>query len=199
MLEFWNVSTEMSRRCTQRLCENKQIRRVNMRWAGEPDWFYPYDMKRPDQVQHRLGKAWILTAWNLKTLASSGAQKLVHFKTEEKKFLPVPDLYAVTNHRIYGNMYHFGEFQVTESGNKWDKDYKTLFETFAESQAIHLTIVTTGHYEVIRRQSGDNLRGMRNVRVEYFTLNKLRELCWRIAIQLREESRKELTSNAKSS
>ncbi len=189
----------MSHRCTQRLVERKQIRRVSMRWAGEPDWFYLYDeKKRPDQVQHRLGKAWIFTAWNLKVIASAGAQKLVYFKTEEKKFLPVPDLYAVTNHRIYGNIYHFGEFQVTESGNKWDKDYKALFETFAESQAIHLTIVTTGHTGAIRRQLGENLRGMRNVRVEYFTLDKLRELCWRIALRLKEESRKELTTNAES-
>ena len=174
------------------------MRRVSMRWAGEPDWFYPYDTKRPDQIQHRLGKAWIFTAWNLKTLASDGRQKLVHFKTEEKKFLPVPDLYAVIEHNVLGNMYHFGEFQVTESGNKWDKNYRALFETFAEGQPLTLTVVTTGRYEAIKRQLAQNLSGMRNVRVEYFTLDKLRKLCWRIALQLREESRRELTTNAKS-
>lgn len=190
MLEFWNVSTEMSHRCTQRLEKDKLIRRVKMTWAGTPDWFYSYDEKRPDQIQHRLGKAWIYTAWNLKILASDGAQKLIHFKTEEKKFeILFPDGYAVIEHKVLGNMFNFGEFQVTESGNKWDKDYKTLFKGFAKDELLVLTVVTTGPYDSIKEQLVKDLIGFKNVRVEFFTLDKLREYCWRVSLQLREKTK----------
>ena len=194
LLNFANVSTEMSHRCTQRLVEKKQIRRVNMRWAGEPDWFYPYDTKRPDQVQHRLGKAWIYTGLQVRTSATP-TQELIYFKSEEMQFLPTvkPDIYAVIRHGGE-NGYLFGEFQVTESGNRWDKDYPTLFRTFAEDVPITLQVVTTGSYEPIKKILTKQMTEFKNVHIEYMMLSKLRELCWRVALR-----QKGLTNNAKSS
>lgn len=195
LLRFWNVSTEMSHRCTQRLEKDKLIRRVKMKWAGEPDWFYPYDNKRPDQYQHRLGKAWIYTAWNFKILASAGSQQLIHFKTEEKRFyrenekFPIPDDYAVIEHRVLGNTFHFGEFQVTESGNQWDKNYKALFDSFSPNDQLFLTIVATESYQSIREKLVKDLSRFKNVRVDFFTLDKLKTYCWRVALQLREKYR----------
>lgn len=196
LLEFWDVSTEMSRRCTKRLEDNHLIRRVKMKWAGTPDWFHLYDDKRPDQIQHRLGKAWICTAWNLKALDSQSNQRLTYFKSEEKRFfvqdekLPVPDSYGVMNHKVYGDIFNFGEFQVLESGNAWDKDYRSLFKTFAEDQWLSLMIVTTGPNDILKQRLFKELSGMKNVRLEFYTLDRLKELCWRIALKMREEHRR---------
>ena len=198
MLEFWNVSTEMSHRCTQRLEKDKLIRRVEMKWSDVPDWFYPYDDKRPDQIQHRLGKSWIYVALKMKVLDSQGTQRLTYFQPEERKFfagngkLPIPDSYGVIHHNIYGDIFNFGEFQVLESGNRWNKNYRALFETFAQDQLLNLMIVTTDEFDALKAQLQKELSGMRNVRLEFYQLDKLRELCWRIALKKREEYRKGL-------
>ena len=166
-----------------------------MKWSDMPDWFYLYDKKRPDQIQHRLGKSWIYTAWNLKALDSQGNQELTYFKQENRKFyegdksLPIPDSYGVINHNVYGKIFCFGEFQVNESSNKWNKDYKALFKTFADDQYISLTVVTTSSYNAIKDRLQKDLSGMRNVRLEFYELDKLRDLCWRIALRKREEFR----------
>lgn len=195
MLEYWNVSTEMSYRCTQRLEKDRLIKRVSMKWFDTPDWFHNYDDKRPDQIQHRLGKAWIYVAWNLKALDSQLNQKLTYFKSEEKRFfeqnkkLPIADDYGVMNHRVYGDIFSFGEFQVLESGNEWDKDYRALFKTFADDQLLSLMVVTTGEFDLIKTKLLKEMSGMKNVRLEFYTLDKLRGLCWRIALKVREEHR----------
>lgn len=166
-----------------------------MSWLDMPDWFYPYDDKRPDQIQHRLGKSWIYTAWHMKTLDSQGNQKLTYFKSENKKFndkektLPIPDCYGVINHKVYGDIFSFGEFQVLQSGNKWNKKYRELFETFATDQLLSLMVVTTDEYDTIKTQLLKELSGMKNVRLEFYQLDKLKELCWRIALRKREEFR----------
>lgn len=170
-----------------------------MRWSDMPDWFYPYDDKRPDQIQHRLGKSWIYVALKMKILDSRGTQELVYFKHEERRFfagndkLPIPDSYAVINHKVYGDIFNFCEFQVLESSNKWNKDYRALFKTFAQDQLLNLMIVTTDSYDKLKDQLLKELSGMRNVRLEFYQLDKLRELCWRIALRKREEFRKGLT------
>ncbi len=195
----------MSHRCTKRLVEDKLIKRVEMKWSDMPDWFHDYDSKRPDQIQHRLGKSWIYTAWNLKALDSQGNQTLTYFKSEERRFyeknktLPISDCYGVIDHKVYGSIYCFGEFQVNESSNRWNKNYRALFETFAQDQYLSLTVVTTGPYDNIKEQLLKELSNMKNVRLEFYQLDKLRELCWRIALKKREEYRqKELTHNGKS-
>ena len=166
-----------------------------MKWAGTPDWFYPYEEKRPDQIRHRLGKAWIFTAWNLKALASEGMEKITYFKTEERKYfdkdktLPISDDYCVIEHKRLGEKYLFGEFQVTESGNKWNKDYYKLFQSFGVNEPLILTVVTTNNTQLLKTQLIHDLSYMKNVRVEYFTLDKLKEYCWRIALQMREDYR----------
>lgn len=186
----------MSHRCTKRLETDKLIRRVEMKWSDVPDWFHDYDKKRPDQIQHRLGKSWVYVAWHLKALDSQGNQTITYFKQEEKRFfqgndkLPISDCYGVTNHKVYGDIFCFGEFQVLESSNKWNKNYKALFETFAQDQYLSLTVVTTGPYEKIKTQLLKELSGMRNVRLEFYELDKLRELCWRIALKKRDEFRR---------
>ena len=202
LLEFWNVSTEMSHRATKRLAQDKLIRRVKMSWSDMPDWFYPYDDKRPDQIQHRLGKSWIYVAWHLKALDSKGTQEIIYFKPEERRFfsennkLPIPDSYGVIRHNVLGDIFNFGEFQVLESGNRWNKNYQALFETFAEDQLLNLMVVTTDEFGTLKAQLQKELSGMRNVRTEFYRVDKLRELCWRIALRKREEFRqKELTHN----
>ncbi|MDP4158167.1 MAG: hypothetical protein Q8911_00180 [Bacillota bacterium] len=195
LLEFWNVSTEMSHRCTQRLEKDKLIRRVKMSWSDIPDWFYLYDEKRPDQIQHRLGKAWIYTAWHMKSLDSQNNQELTYFKSEERKFfdqdktLPIIDDYGVMKHKVYGEIFYFGEFQVLESGNKWNKNYRKLFQTFAEDQILNLMVVTTGSYETLKNQLVRELSGMKNVRLEFYQLDKLKKISWRIVLRKREERR----------
>jgi len=165
-----------------------------MKWAGTPDWFYPFDCKRPDQIQHRLGKAWLFVAWHLKSLASN--EKITYFKTEDHKFhdadnsLPIPDGYCVIEHPKLGKRYMFGEFQVTTSANKWNKKYAELFKSFSVVEPITLTIVTTEDNEPLRKQLHNEISSIKNVRVEFLTLDKLRDYCWRIALQLREKHRK---------
>ena len=196
LLEFWNVSREMSHRCTQRLEKDKLIRRVKMSWSDMPDWFYLYDEKRPDQIQHRLGKSWIYVAWHMKALDSYGIQSLNYFKPENRKFyeqdksFPIPDCYGVINHKVYGDIFSFGEFQVNESSNAWNKNYRALFNTFASDQYLSLIVVTTGPYDAIKEQVYKEFLGMKNVRLEFYTLDKLRDLCWRIAIIKRDEARR---------
>lgn len=166
-----------------------------MKWSDTPDWFYPYDEKRPDQIQHRLGKSWIYVALRMKVLDSQSTQELVYFKPEERKFFagndkfPIPDSYAVIQHKVYGDIYCFNEFQVLDSGNKWNKNYRALFETFAQDQLLNLMVVTTGPYEKLKAQLLKELSGMKNVRTEFYQLDKLRELCWRIALRKRDEYR----------
>jgi len=185
----------MSHRATKRLEKDHLIRRVEMRWSDVPDWFHDYDIKRPDQIQHRLGKSWIYTAWNLKALDSQGNQNLTYFKSEERKFfdknkiLPITDCYGVINHKVYGDIFCFGEFQVLESGNRWTKNYRALFETFAQDQLLNLMVVTTGPNDILKAQLQKELSGMRNVRTEFYQVDKLKELCWRIALRKREEFR----------
>lgn len=200
MLEFWNVSREMSHRCTQRLERDHLIRRVKMSWSDMPDWFYLYDEKRPDQIQHRLGKSWIYTAWHMKALDSYGVQSLTYFKSENRKFYdkdkshPIPDCYGVMNHKVYGNIFSFGEFQVNSSSNTWNKDYRSLFDTFALDQYLSLMVVTTDSFDTIKAKMYSELLGKKNIRLEFYTLDKLRDLCWRIVLIKREEHRqKELT------
>ena len=196
MLEFWNVSKEMSHRCTQRLEKDKLIRRVKMSWSDMPDWFYPYDEKRPDQIQHRLGKSWIYVAWHMKALDSYGIQSIAYFKPENRKFyeqdksFPIPDCYGVINHKVYGDIFSFGEFQVNESSNAWNKDYRALFDTFATNQYLSLMVVTTGPYDSIKEQIYKELHGMKNVRVEFYQLDKLVDLCRRIVLIKRDEARR---------
>ena len=195
LLEFWNVSTEMSHRCTKRLVKDKLIRRVEMKWSDMPDWFYPYDNKRPDQIQHRLGKSWIYVALNMKVLDSQGTQELTYFKQEERRFFtsndkfPIPDSYAVIHHKIYGDIYNFCEFQVLESSNSWNKNYRALFEAFAQDQLLNLMVVTTGPFDKLKAQLQKELSGMKNVRLEFYELDKLKEICWKIALRKREEFR----------
>lgn len=166
-----------------------------MSWSDTPHWFYPYDDKRPDQIQHRLGKSWIYTAWHMKVLDSQGNQELTYFKSEERKFfdqdktLPIIDDYGVVRHKVYGDIFNFGEFQVLESGNKWDKNYRKLFQSFGDSELLNLMVVTTGDYSTLKTQLVKELTGMKNVRLEFYQLDKLRELCWRIALRKREEFR----------
>ena len=196
LLEFWNVSREMSHRCTQRLENDKLIRRVKMSWSDMPDWFYLYDEKRPDQIQHRLGKSWVYVAWHMKVLDSYGIQSLNYFKPENRKFyeqdksFPIPDCYGVINHKVYGDIFSFGEFQVNESFNSWNKDYGALFQSFGNSEQLNLMVVTTGPYDTIKKKLYDELLGRKNVRLEFYQLDKLRDLCWRIAIIKRDEARR---------
>ena len=169
-----------------------------MSWSDMPDWFYLYDDKRPDQIQHRLGKSWIYVAWHMKALDSYGTQLLNYFKSENRKFyeqnktFPIPDCYGVIKHKVYGDIFCFGEFQVNESSNVWNKDYRALFDTFALDQQLSLMVVTTGSYDVIKEKLYKDLSGRKNVRVEFYQVDKLRELCWRIVLIKREEYRREL-------
>ena len=176
-----------------------------MSWSDMPDWFYLYDGKRPDQIQHRLGKSWIYTAWHMKALDSYGVQSLTYFKSENRKFYekekshPIPDCYGVMKHKVYGDIFSFGEFQVNASGNSWNKDYRSLFETFALDQYLSLMVVTTDSFDAIKGKMYRDLLGKKNIRMEFYTLDKLRELCWRIVLIKREEHRqKELKQNGPS-
>lgn len=196
LLEFWNVSREMSHRCTQRLEADKLIRRVQMKWSDVPHWFYPYDDKRPDQIQHRLGKSWLYTSLNIRTM--TGEETLTYYKDEETVFLEKFKLridgYCKTIHSKWGIKHYFCEFQVSESANKWDKPYKALFETFAEDQNLTLMVVTTESYDKLKKQLVKEMSGMKSVSLAFYTLDELRSLCWRIALKEREEFRqKELT------
>lgn len=185
----------MSHRATKRLEKDKLIRRVRMSWSDTPDWFYPYDDKRPDQIQHRLGKSWIYVALNMKVLDSNGNQELSYFKSEERKFFasndkfPIPDSYGVIKHNVYGDIFNFCEFQVLESSNKWSKNYRALFEAFAQDQLLNLMIVTTDSYDKLKTQLQKELQGIQNVRLEFYQLDKLKEICWKIALRKREEYR----------
>lgn len=160
-----------------------------------PDWFYLYDEKRPDQIQHRLGKSWIYVTLRMKELDSNGNQELSYFKSEERKFFqsndkfPIPDSYGVIRHNVYGDIFNFGEFQVLESGNRWNKNYRALFETFAEDQQLVLMVVTTDEYEALKNQLVKELLGMKNVRLEFYQIDRLREICWKIVLRKREEFR----------
>ena len=187
----------MSHRATKRMERDHLIKRVKMSWSDMPDWFYLYDEKRPDQIQHRLGKSWIYVAWHMKALDSYGIQSLNYFKQENRKFyeqeklFPIPDCYGVISHKVYGDIFSFGEFQVNESShNAWNKDYRALFETFAPDQYASLMVVTTGEYDKIKEQVYRELSGMKNVRIEFHQLDKLRDLCWRIVLIKREEARR---------
>ena len=131
---------------------------------------------------------------------SQGTQDLTYFKSEERKFfeknnmLPIPDNYGVVEYKKLGKSYYFGEFQINESGNKWDKDYRSLFKTFSEDQILSLMVVTTGSYDLIKQKLTKEMHTMKNVRLEFYTLDKLKEVCWRTALKAREEYRqKELT------
>jgi len=167
-----------------------------MSWSDMPDWFYLYDEKRPDQIQHRLGKSWVYVAWHMKVLDSYGIQSLNYFKPENRKFyeqdksFPIPDCYGVINHKVYGDIFSFGEFQVNESFNSWNKDYGALFQSFGNSEQLNLMVVTTGPYDTIKKKLYDELLGRKNVRLEFYQLDKLRDLCWRIAIIKRDEARR---------
>ena len=165
-----------------------------MSWSDMPDWFYPYDDKRPDQIQHRLGKSWLYTSLNIRTM--TGEEKIIYYKDEESKFMPLlkPDGYCKTTHSKLGYKHYFCEFQINQSGNKWDKDYKTLFNSFSEDQNLTLMIVTTESYEKLREQLLREMKGMKNVSLAFYTLDELRGLCWRIVLNLREKfKQKELT------
>jgi len=199
LLEFGNVSTEMSHRCTQRLEENHLIRRVRMTWSDTPDWFHNYDEKRPDQIQHRLGKSWLYTSLNIRTMPGS-EEKLIYYKDEETKFESIfkirPDAYCKTIHAKWGINHYFGEFQVSSSVSDWDKNYKALFGSFANDQQLTLIVVTAESYDAIKRQVLNELSGMKNVTTAFYTLDELRGLCWRIALRAREISKqKELASH----
>ena len=108
------------------------------------------------------------------------------FRSNDK--FPIPDSYAVIHHKIYGDIYNFCEFQVLESSNKWSKNYRALFETFAQDQLLNLMVVTTGPYDKLKAQLQKEL-SMKNVRLEFCELDKLKEICWRIALRKREEFR----------
>jgi len=167
-----------------------------MSWSDMPDWFYLYDEKRPDQIQHRLGKSWIYVAWHMKALDSYGIQSLNYFKPENRKFyeqdksFPIPDCYGVIGHKVYGDIFSFGEFQVNESFNSWDKRYLELFDTFASDQYLSLMVVTTESYEKIKEKLYKELLGRKNIRLEFYTIDKLKDLCWRIVLIKRNEVRR---------
>lgn len=197
LLEFWNVSTEMSHRCTQRLEKDHLIRRVKMSWSDMPDWFYPYEDKKPDQILHRIGKAWLYTSLNIRTMPGN-EEKMVYYKDEETEFLSSfkikPDGYCKTVHEKRGIVHYFCEFQVLESSNNWNKPYPLLLKSFADNQSLTLMIVTTGDYGAIKKQLIKEMSGMRNVKLAFYTLDELRGLCWKIVLSARERYRqKELT------
>jgi len=128
-------------------------------------------------------------------------ERLIYYKDEESKFMPLlkPDGYAKTAHSRLGAKHYFCEFQINSSGNKWNKPYKELFQSFSEDQSLTLMVVTTDSYDTIKKQLIKEMSSMGNVSLAFYTLDELRSLCWRIALGKREEFRqKELTHNERS-
>ena len=191
LLEFWNVSKEMSHRCTKRLAEKDHlIRRVKMSWSDSPDWFHLYDEKRPDQIQHRLGKAWLYTSLIVRTMEGS-EEKLIYYKDEETKFLEKYKLkidgYCKTVHAKWGIKHYFGEFHVSSSPSDWNKNYISLFNSFSGDQSLTLIVITVDNYTNLKKRLVKEFQGMRNVTLAFYTLEELGGLCWKIALKAREK------------
>jgi hypothetical protein len=66
-----------------------------------------------------------------------------------------------------------------------DKDYRSLFQEYSDNEQLTLIVVTTGSYDSIRTKLMTQMKGFRNVRLEFFTLPKLKEYCRRIARELK--------------
>lgn len=161
-----------------------------MSWSDQPDWFHLYDAKRPDQIQHRLGKSWLYTSLNIRAMQGA-EEKLIYYKDEESTFIPLlkPDGYCKTIHSRLGAKHYFCEFQINSSGNKWNKPYGKLFQSFSEDQNLTLIVVTTESYDTIKKQLVKEMSGMNNISLALYTLDELRGLCWRIVLRKREEFR----------
>jgi len=115
-------------------------------------------------------------------------EKLIYYKDEESTFIPLlkPDGYCKTIHSRLGAKHYFCEFQINSSGNKWNKPYGKLFQSFSEDQNLTLIVVTTESYDTIKKQLVKEMSGMNNISLALYTLDELRGLCWRIVLRKRE-------------
>ena len=139
-----------------------------------PDWFHNYDEKRPDQIQHRLGKSWLYTAINIRTMPGS-EEKLIYYKSEDKQFEQSfgirPDAYCKTIHAKWGTRHTFAEFQISSSIGDWGKKYPALFKSLAGDQAITLMVVTADDYSSLKKHLIREMSGMKNITLAFYTLD----------------------------
>jgi hypothetical protein len=192
LLEFYNVSTEMSYRCTNRLeKKSKRIKRCKGLTKSEPDWFYIVDEKKPKQIEHRQGKGWIYVFLNLRATFSD-KKKLIYYQDEEKKYEKEfgirSDAYAIMENQGQGYEHIFCEYQ---DKGVWDKKYKTLFDDFDEDENITFLIVTSKPDPDLEIRIRNEMRDLKNVKVEFYEINQLKQMIWKIV--QKQKQQKQLT------
>jgi len=129
LLEFQGLSIEMVHRCCRRLEKRHRIKRGDRISFLEKDFFWLFDEKRPKNIEHTLGKAWVYTFIILNSRASN--YKNLTFVNEPLQFLPAvkPDQF-MTFDTFNEKKIYFNEFTRYESGNEFKKikQYNDLAE-----------------------------------------------------------------------
>lgn len=181
LLFFQNVNQSMAYRRLVRLVEKKYLKRD--RFSANEPYFY-YTEKRPGQPDHVLGVSWIYT-WISLNIRSW--EKLHVFDREMSYRTIRPDAFiAIRNHWEKKLSFYFAEFDVAESGNKFDKieKYNTLYSSEGYLGAWWITlashfpsiiIVTTGNPKRIQeRIDADNKN---NLDFRLYTLEQIKGEC----------------------
>lgn len=158
---------------------------------SQPYFYWPADIKRPDQIEHRIGVNW-LYVWFATWAERTGAE--LKFKSEPKEYEPTvrPDAFTSLRTTSKSHLF-FGEFHRHESGNEFDKlpKYTDLFKSIIaqKAQGIRpywwvelrdqriptLTVVTTGPKKpILDRLINQNPLG---IPYELLTLEELKERC----------------------
>ena len=153
--------------------------------VNEPYYYYSASDKKPGQVEHALGVAWIV-AWYIHKLR--GSERFYSFDREVKDYaLLRPDgLIGIQNLMLNTIKFTFIEFDVAESGNKFDKvsKYCTLESTNAYMKSWwvsktktfpEILIVTTGSVQKLRDKIiRENTGGLK---FHVMSLDQLKEEC----------------------
>ena len=182
LLLFSDVNQSMAYRRLSRLVERKYLKRD--RFSVNEPYFY-YTDRKPGQPDHVLGVSWIYTWIRLKL---HSWEKLHSFEREQNYKILRPDAFiAVKN--VWENKlsFSFAEFDVAESGNKFDKveKYNSLYssEGYLGAWWVPLAtrfppviIVTTGSIKRIQeRIDADNSS---NLDFRPYTLDWIKEECF---------------------